>query len=143
MTRLPINDGMQTLSTVSHAGPTSAPTLTITAVDSQSFNFTIFPLSEPSQCVLHYNITPTRSDGHVLPDITAWATEGVGPVTVIASGYDVCADMNFTAITVSSAGTSERSAVFTYSPREFAHTCTHGELSMINNMNSQVHQHQL
>jgi hypothetical protein len=95
--------------------------LTITAVDSQSFNFTIFPLSEPSQCVLHYNITPTRSDGHVLPDITALAAE---PVTLIASGYDVCADMNFTAFAVSSAGASERSAVFTYSPREFAHACT-------------------
>jgi hypothetical protein len=104
-----------------YAGSPSAPTLTVAALDSQSFNFTIFPLSEPSQCVLHYNITTTRSDGHVSPDTTAVATGGVGPVTVTASGYDVCADMIFTAFAVTSAGrgASEASAVFsTYSPRE-------------------------
>ena len=82
----------------------------ITAVDSQSFNFTIFLLSEPSQCVLHYNITPTRSDGRVIPDIT---TESRGPATIIASGYDVCNIMySFTAIAVTStpgAGDLERS----------------------------------
>jgi hypothetical protein len=102
-------------------GSPSAPTLNVATMDSQSFNFTIFPLSEPSQCVLHYNITPTRSDGHVLPDITAVATEGVGPVTVTASGYDVCAGINFTAFAVTSAGrgASERSAVVMYNPCEF------------------------
>jgi hypothetical protein len=90
-----------------HTGP-SAPTLTITAIDFQSFNFTIFPLSEPSQCVLHYNITPTRSDGHVLPDITI--ESGGGSVTATASGYDVCnITYNFTAVAVTSAGTGERS----------------------------------
>jgi hypothetical protein len=104
-----------------YAGSPSAPGLTVTVLDSQSFNFTIFPLSEP------YNITPTRSDGHVLPDITAVATEGVGPVTVTGRDYDVCADMNFTAFAVSSAGrgASERSAVITHSPRRFLTTHVH------------------
>ena len=92
-----------------HSGSPSAPNLNVAALDSQSFNFTIFPLSEPSQCVLHYNITHTRSDGRVIPDIT---TESRGPATVIASGYDVCNIMySFTAIAVTSAtpGDLERS----------------------------------
>jgi hypothetical protein len=87
-------------------GP-SAPTLTVTAVDHQSFNFTIFPLSEPSQCVLHYNITPKTSDGLVLPGISI---ESGGSVTATASGYDVCnITYSFTAVAVTSASPGERS----------------------------------
>jgi hypothetical protein len=81
--------------------------LTVITVDLQSFNFTIFPLSEPSQCVLHYNITPTRSDGLVLPDIVI---ESGGSVTATASGYDVCnITYSFTAVAVTSAAPGERS----------------------------------
>jgi hypothetical protein len=97
-----------------------APNLNVAALDFQSFNFTISPLPVPSQCVLHYNITPTGSDGRILPDITAVAS--VGPVTVTAGGFDLCTDMySFTAFAVTSVGPSERSAVKTYSPGEFIH----------------------
>jgi hypothetical protein len=105
-------------------GSPSSPNLTVAALDFQSFNFIISPLPVPSQCVLHYNITPTGSDGCVLPDITAVATENVGPITVTASGFDLCTDMySFTAFAVTPVGASERSAVKTYSsPSEFGHT---------------------
>ena len=101
-----------------HSGSPSAPNLNVAALDFQSFNFTIFPLSEPSQCVLYYNITLTRGDGHVLPDITAVATENGGPTIANASGFaDLCTDMfNFTAFAVTTAGPGERSAVLTYIP---------------------------
>jgi hypothetical protein len=88
-----------------------APILAVTAIDSQSFNFTIFPPSEPSQCALSYNITPSRSDGHVLPDITI-VNSGLTTAHIIASGYDVCSIMySFTAVTVTSAGLGERSGI--------------------------------
>jgi hypothetical protein len=80
--------------------------LTVTAVDFQSFNFTI--LSEVSQCVLNYSITTMRSDGHVFPVISI--ESGQGSVTATASGYDVCNfTYNFTAVAVTSAATGERS----------------------------------
>lgn len=90
-----------------HAGHPSAPSLTVIAVDFQSFKFTIFPLLEHSQCVLYYNITPTRRDGHVLPDIII---ESGGSVSATVSGYDVCIiTYSFTAVAVTSSAPGERS----------------------------------
>ena len=90
--------------------PPSAPNLTVTAVDFQSFNFTILPTSDLSQCILQYNITPTRGDGVVLPDIIAVVNESGGHATANASSYEVCnITYNFTAIAITSSGPGVRS----------------------------------
>ena len=71
-------------------GPPSAPTLTMMAINFQSFNFIIFPPSYAGQCVLNYTITATSSDGNVLPDITVEVTDRGGPASIYGSGFDVC-----------------------------------------------------
>ena len=57
-------------------GPPSAPGLTVLSVSFEAFAFVIFPLPEAHRCVLHYNITPTSSDGNVLTDISVMARDG-------------------------------------------------------------------
>ena len=73
-----------------HVGPPSAPVLTVVPTDFETFNFVISPLSEPSDCVLSYSITPTTSDGSVLADITVEPPDSGDSIRVTMSGFDVC-----------------------------------------------------
>ena len=75
---------------MSHVGPPSAPVLTVVPTNYQTFNFIISPLSEPSDCVLSYSITPTTSDGSVLADITVEPPDSGDSIRVTMSGFDVC-----------------------------------------------------
>ena len=101
---------MTVMTRIFQTDPPSAPNLTVTAVDFQSFNFTILPTSDLNQCVLHYNITPTRGDGVILPDIIAVVNESGGHATANASSYEVCnITYNFTAIAITSSGPGVRS----------------------------------
>lgn len=81
------------------------------ALEVESFNFAIFPVSEPSlQCVCHYNITPTSGDGNVLTDIIVEPTGGGRPLTVNASGFDLCrTTYSFTVVAVTLNGPGDRS----------------------------------
>ena len=82
------------------------------AVDLQTFSFTITPPSVASQCVLNYTITPTGSDGTILPDITVEVTDTEAPVTLTESGFDLCNNMyNFTVVANTFTGPGDRSAV--------------------------------
>ena len=101
---------MTVMTRIFQTDPPSAPNLTVTAVDFQSFNFTIFPTPDLNQCVLHYNITSTKGDGVILPDIIAVVNESGGHVTANASSYEVCnITYNFTAIAITSSGPGVRS----------------------------------
>ena len=56
----------------------------------ETFSFTISPLSEPSDCVLNYSITPTTSDGSMLADITVEPPDSGDSIRVNMGGFDVC-----------------------------------------------------
>ena len=69
---------------------TMSPSLEVVAVDPDTFYFTLTPQSAASQCVLHYNITPSTSDGSTLPNITVIMSEPGQPVTFNRNGYNTC-----------------------------------------------------
>ena len=82
--------------------------------DFETFKFTIFPLSEPSDCVLNYSITPTTSDGRVLADITVEPPDSGDSVTVTMSGFDACnTAYTFTVVANTLNGPGERSSPVT------------------------------
>ena len=59
-------------------------------MDPDTFNFTLTPQSAASQCVLHYNITPSTSDGNTLDNTTVFMSEPGQPVTFNRSGFNTC-----------------------------------------------------
>ena len=69
---------------------TTSPSLVVVAVDPDTFNFTLTPQSAASQCVLHYNITPSTSDGITLDNTTVFMSEPGQPVTFNRSGFNTC-----------------------------------------------------
>ena len=92
----------------SYAGPPSAPVLTVVPTDFETLNFIISPLSEPSDCVVNYSITPTTSDGSVLADVIVEPPDS----RVTMSGFDICNIVySFTVVANTQNGPGERSSV--------------------------------
>ena len=84
-----------------------------------TLHFIISPLSQPSECILHYIITPTSGDGTELPDIVATVVAGQQFAAVNASGFALCNDTyEFTAAAVTLRGVGRRSAVVTPQPSD-------------------------
>ena len=97
-------------------GPPSAPVLTVVPTSSTTFKFIISPLSEPSDCVLNYSITPTTSEGNVLADIIVEPPDSGDSVRVSMSRFDVCnTAYNFTVVAITLNGPGETSSPVTSS----------------------------
>ena len=97
-----------------YIGPPLAPVLTVVPSDLETFNFIISPLSEPSDCVLNYSITPTTSDGSVLVDIIVGPPDNGDSITVTMGGFDVCnTTYTFTVVANTLNGPGERSSPVT------------------------------
>ena len=61
----------------------------MTAVDLETFNFTITPLVYSSQCVMNYTITSTDGDG-TTRDITVKVNDTEATIALIESGFNLC-----------------------------------------------------
>lgn len=92
-------------------GDFTAPGLTVVAVDLVTLSFTIFPLSEPSQCVVSYEISLISSDDSMMT-VTALAPDTEVPIVITRSGFDFCEHTySFTAKAVALNSTVESSPV--------------------------------
>ena len=102
-----------------------SPHLIVEVLSSDTLEFLISPLSEPSECILHYIITPTSGDGTELPDIVATVVAGQQFAAVNASGFALCNDTyEFTAAAVTLRGMGRRSAVASFSDYgEYCDSC--------------------
>jgi len=96
----------------------SAPELAVTALDFQTLNITVFlALESTLNCVTHYIILSSRKRTVFFSDIVAEYDGSGRPVTVTASGFDLCNILNFTAFAVTVAGPGVRSEAVTYGKR--------------------------
>lgn len=101
----------------------SAPGLSVVAVDLQTFTYTIFPLSEPRQCVLSYNITPISSDKSALV-ATVVVPDNEEPIVVTRSGFNLCRHTySFIATPATFNGTGESSLVVYPPPMDSLSKC--------------------
>lgn len=84
-------------------------------VNFETFNFTISP-SQPSNCVLHYNITPVFiNNGSVLDDISVDPPSSDDIISI--NGFDSCRNSyGFSVVAVTLNGTGEKSNVFPAQP---------------------------
>ena len=95
-----------------HAGLPSPPTLVVTAVDLETFSFTITPPVYGSQCVTTYTITPSVS-GVIISDIVVQARDM--ETTIMRGGFDLQCDniYSFTIVANTAASPGERSGMVT------------------------------
>ena len=97
--------------------PPSAASLIVFPQNFKIFTLKIFPLSQPSNCILHYNITPMVSDGSVLPDISLDPPSSGTSIATALGGFDSCNNSySFTVVAITRNGPGERSAVFPAPP---------------------------
>ena len=95
-----------------HAGLPTPPTLVVTAIDMETFSFTITPPVYDTPCVTNYTITPSVS-GVITSDIVVQASDM--ETTIMRDGFDMQCDniYSFTVVANIAAGPGERSGMVT------------------------------